>query len=825
MLYEYVEIITDDGVTELFNNVRTYEYSKVLGISGVKSCGCACAAQLACDPPPYTCRVDPDDECFTDEQRAALDACGSGLVIPLSADSPGAPWWDARVPASYDFAGVYVLGSTGWNSNSSRTITPNALSGSSFGVTRRDGRCITYDLVFIARSKAGYEYGVSYYDALLDSLDECGSFTIGTATHCPDPDCTEEELKDIRRYLRQSTVGSGIDIISTRVTGCCKGACGHFSNGGVYGQGQVTLCSEQPWIYTDPDCVVKDCAIDLDDCVKAVDFVGSVDQVAPVMGLRNVKTARDRYKIKITRDGKVCKVGDWDWSETQYGGGTGIVVLDEQVEAQEVNLTVRQRTETTEEECDVCQIVLYYDVDNAGANPNGPAWFETLGWSHPAGTALPCDCDIEIAGIYTRNDSYDPDADPSTDPTSNREWRFESYSGSNDTSESCCYVDLEFTAGNTGTWAPTLGGQSGQDGATWDPAGRNPFTGEQNFPPLGCNLVVRRFCDEDDEEEVDDNTYYDGAIDGYTRVGVQGPVTYRADGSWVSFDGIEGCLPNGTCAQDYPLLVPKIENADAIDKCETNTDCVVIVRPEDGAIDGTWDPDGWFHDVTAEFPNVECNYILDRNQVTTDIVVQEEYEISPGSCGPTDSGFEKIFPSFTSDCWEPIFIPTAQVDAFESCYCLPLNVSQKCFQFTNRSGIYCAAGSMSIRPGSSDLKNFRIRGWISVFDDEVDPCEDCDRWIKREPDFTLEVPHIPSGSTLTIDSEARKGLLSFPGGSSEPAIRYVSGACGAPFDYIKLGPCETMYFLVQADPNATAENMTFDVCFSNYYGASGSLIG
>lgn len=826
MLDDYVEAITDDGIIEIFNNQRTYEYAQALGISGVKKTQCECSAQLACEPGPYTCKLTPDD-CFTQAQIDAINVCG-GSVIPVTGSHPGAPFWDETVQGSYDFAGAYVLGSSGWSGGAGREVTQNALGGSSFGSYVRQGRCITYDLMLIARSQAGLEFGVSWYDSLMTSLGSCGFFTLGTAVDCPKgTSCTADQLNADRRYLRQVTTTAGIDVLSTRVTGCCKGTCGHFSSGGVYARAQITVCSENPWIYTEPDCAADKMTFDQTTAKKSFNFVPQAEQTGPVYKTQSILSARTRYKIKVGRDGKICKVGTWDWADTQYGGGTGVVVLDELLAADQATLTQRTATVTEAAECKKCQINLFYDIDeDTVAYPQGPSWFETINWEHEPGTPLPCDCDIEIVGIYTRNDAYDPNAQASVNPTANQQWILTPYSGSGDTTKSCCDISLNFDTNTSGSWSA---GGAKPGGITWDPAGRDPLTNKPNFPDANCNLNIVRPCPE--EEDTSALVYWDGAIDGVARLSVLGPVTYESDGSWTSFDGLSGCLPDSDCnvsGVTSNIVIPRIENSASFTNCESQSNCTVELLPDlTGATDGTWRPlgDSWFNDVAEVFPSVNCGYTLDRTQDETDILVDEQYLVSPGSCSRDgESEFSQIFPSFDSDCWDPVLIPNSNYSTNSGCYCLPLHVVQNCVAYRNDSSTYCMVPSLTIRPGAKDLKNFRIRGWVSSFSTLDSPCVNPDIWVDKTPDFSLEVPHIPTGSTLKIDGESKKANLSFPGGGSESALRYISGTQGAPFEFVELAPCETIYLLFEASDVDTADNMNIDVCFTNFYGASGGLL-
>ena len=789
MIPGFLEASTEEGRFELINNARTYAYAQALGVRGLQDCDCAGISRLACDPGPYTCSVGTDG-CFTEAEVADLGGC-NGMVIPVTADAPGGPWWDDSNPGSFDFVGFFALGATGLDSTYSREQLPNALSGQSFGARRREGRCITWDGWLIAKSSEGLEFGISYYDSLLSDLGYCNFFTLYFATACPGISELDDDLARYLRHVRRATLASSLEVLDTRTTATA-----------LYARVQFTLCSEQPWIYTEPVFAFEDQLFDKNNAICDVEFLDVQDQTGPLKATRNVLASRQRFPLQIARDGSLCRLGGWDWSETQYGGGSGVVYIADYVEAPKQNLELLEAN--TSETCEDYPIILTYDVES------GTASFETVRWELPETGEIPCDGNVVVVGLRYRNDSFNDTEDVGP---GNAEWTYTDYS-SNAASEDCCQVSLNFTSKTQGSWSPVA---VDKNHLAWSPVGRDSLTQELNFPPKNCSITVQTNCPETEESSTERLV----GPDGYDRISVIGPVTYNANGSWVSANGITGCLPNSTCSPEVEgnYTVPYFLNDSDSVSCIQDNVCVIDLDTSEDR----WSPSGSvYYDIVDQFPNPSCSYELSLDQSEDRILIQEEYVIDSGNCQPgLDLEFRKIFPSFESDCWEPTFIPEPNLlDSLLDCYCSPIEAVVECKKITNPSSTYQMAGSLVLKTGSQSLKNFRVRAWNSVFATHELPCDDPKFWAEREPDFEIRIPHLPSGCILRIDGEVRSGTLEFPGGAVEPAIRYVQGPAGQPFDFLYTDSCETVYIEASADKHNTADNAKLTMTFSNYYGAS-----
>lgn len=810
MLTHWYEASTEDARIEIVNNERTYQYAQAMNLRGVLGTNCSCASSYACDPGPFVCRIDSDDV-TSSAAMEAIFGCNSKILIPSNASSPGAPWWDERVPGSYNFAGFYCTGVSGWDSTFSREQYPRTLTGTSVGVRRRDGRSLTFDGVLIAGDIAGLEFGLSYYDTMLTTLGECGFFSLYTATQCPDPGETEAEAARHVRHLRRVTVIEGPKMIDTRVV-----------NGTAYGRVQFTLMSEMPWIFTEPVFALQRQVFLESEATLNLRFRNAWEVSPGYTQTRDVLTSRQRYGVEIARDGSVCRIGNWDWSATQLAGGDGIVVVSSAVDAQYASLEqIEQAAEVEKKECPRCEVILNYDLDTGAKTFETLRWDTKLKWNSDG--SLPCDCEITIVGIRRKNDSYDGTAQGAPN-SSNAPWSYETVDGTG-TEEDCCFVELFFSGPTGGEWQPV----PAEGKLKWDPAGRDTFTLEQNFPPRSCSLRVKNDCPDLEKEVEQEGIYYQGP-DNLTYFGVRGPVEYYEDGSWVAAsligsttERVSGCLPGQPCADGDTSLgvIPYITNRDEISSCVSDRICNIIIDPATN----TWKPSGWFHNKIDQFPAPGCEFVIANPQKTDKVIVTEIYEVESGACGTSSQAIRKVFPSFESDCWEPIFVPEAISEREQAdCFCLPIYAVDKCGALTNPSATYPMAAAVTVRTGVNELRNMQIKAWVRPFHDLPTPCEDPDFWSDKPPDFTLRVPHLPAGYVLNIDSATKQGTLQAPGGFIEPAIRYVSDKNGGPFDFLYVDPCDTVYFTVEADKYNTAHNLNVDFYFVNYYSASGSLL-
>jgi len=785
-MHDWYEISTENGRTELANTTRTMQYAKALGINGIEDCWCPCANLFACDPGPYIC----------ENEDAACD-----FSIIDSNESPGAPWWCPEHPASYDYAGMIITDVDGWNSGYTRNVTENVLDGSSFGIRRRSGRCLTFSAILFSVSECGLEYAVSYYDSLFDNLTSCGLFTLYSASCCPG-DVEEECLPDYVRHVREATLSAGIKVDNTFVSHCGRTSpqcgCAKCCGGEYYAEVQFTICSEQPWVYTEPDFCLQDGLLLPPDiaCTSSVDWIPVEEQGTDATKLltRFVPTQREKFGVRLLPDGTLCRLGDWEWSETQIGGGEGIVVISEVIEEEEV--------EEVEEELKPLYIDFLYSESQDLYE------FKTSRWSNQTfddPESLPCN--VEIGCFYIDNPEYAAyqqqiDDTAAGDPGT----VYSPPPGGTD----------EDSISDDGSWTGPNGQTGCTPGAVCDTRARDAAA-LTDFPPryVQADLGSGEECCllELNWQNFRSGSWRPGSDDEHDDWSVN-DLPFKTEGWGVADAGVfPPCGCKLLIAKPDSCTVEEVEEEEE-DPCREFGECKTFLYFND-----TWaflDEDG-IPFRPDKFPDELCEYVVGQNQLEDEYLVEEQYD-------PEDETRIKFFPSFESDCYEDIFIPRSDfTNDAESCFCLTLSTVKQCCIYKNPSCSYGAVGSVNIRAGNEDLKNMRMRAWIEPDDTLPSPCEDLDAWCDREPDFSVDIPHIPAGSTLSVDSEARDATLTFPGGKTEPAVRYISGFEGRLFDYLEAGPCDTIYFLLEADCCNTAENARADIFFSNRYGASGSL--
>ncbi len=80
----------------------------------------------------------------------------------------GAPWWQADVPASVDFYGVWPLAVDGLDSTPiDRTVNESAGVGAAFGVPHPESRKLKFEALLLAGTPEGAEYGLGWLNAAL----------------------------------------------------------------------------------------------------------------------------------------------------------------------------------------------------------------------------------------------------------------------------------------------------------------------------------------------------------------------------------------------------------------------------------------------------------------------------------------------------------------------------------------------------------------------------------------------------------------------------------------------------------------------------------
>lgn len=141
------------GCNPLINNARTYQYwlwaceQGMLGGECTFSIeDCSCASDVECDPGPF---VDP----ITD------NVC----------------WYDSTAPESAEFLGAYIISLRGSrDSTFSREVVDSVGVGSVLQQPRLRGRAFQFEVMLIATSCAGMQYGIEYMRRTLEDSSTCG---------------------------------------------------------------------------------------------------------------------------------------------------------------------------------------------------------------------------------------------------------------------------------------------------------------------------------------------------------------------------------------------------------------------------------------------------------------------------------------------------------------------------------------------------------------------------------------------------------------------------------------------------------------------------
>lgn len=222
------------GGTEIANSERFAVYSKYLGIlHGMQGCPCPDLAMLLNDA-PYYC---PEEDL--------------------------APWYDPAVPASEEFAGVWVQEMTGVAGSTitrefTRTLTSGAIPGPSF-----DGeRVVAVTAYLAASSEAGLSYGMSWLASALRGSTDCPSgqcigdemcFLAACPQECGSQNDLTEAWEANARYLFDVALVSGPTLLEKRSVGT---GCGEKK--AMLAQIEWTMTAGIPWIFSYPQLVAED---------------------------------------------------------------------------------------------------------------------------------------------------------------------------------------------------------------------------------------------------------------------------------------------------------------------------------------------------------------------------------------------------------------------------------------------------------------------------------------------------------------------------------------------------------------------------------------
>ncbi len=158
---------------------------------------------------------------------------------------------------------------------------------------------------------------------------------------------------------------------------------------------------------------------------------------------------------------------------------------------------------------------------------------------------------------------------------------------------------------------------------------------------------------------------------------------------------------------------------------------------------------------------------------------------------------------FDPECF-PSLAPVLPTPTNLSCFCDPIVSVQACFALENPFQFREGDFYFNLYGGNSEMVNWKIEAFHNPLRLPC-PCDDTTApyWENAEPAFSLTIPHLPANSRVTLDGRTREALVTFPGGQSEPAWRYISATDGGAFSWPEIGACESMCVVVTADGSVT----------------------
>ncbi|MET8609832.1 hypothetical protein [Streptomyces misionensis] len=222
------------GGVELVNHARLNTYLETVGspLTGWSGCGCPTFGADVLEELPYTT---PDDPA-----------------------SP-APWYDADVPESAEFAGLMVLDVAGMDDYPvQRSVTGGIAGGGSIGPARAVPRTITVTALVLGSTCCGVDYGLHWLSQALQGCvsGDCDGDCLVTYNCCPgETGMTPAEFNARhRRTLRRVALTDGPRVTARAGDGCGTGQC---QSGADILTVEFVLTAAVPWLYTDPTPVLE----------------------------------------------------------------------------------------------------------------------------------------------------------------------------------------------------------------------------------------------------------------------------------------------------------------------------------------------------------------------------------------------------------------------------------------------------------------------------------------------------------------------------------------------------------------------------------------
>lgn len=170
------------GCVDFANNERTLAYYQW-----------ACSEGMFGD-----CKLDQFNPCFCD-----ADTPEDAYTNPIDDE---VCWYDPAVPESAEFLGVIILNNPVQSSTASREVKDGFLQGSVLGRLKLKGRAFVFEVILIATSCEGMNYGEEWLRRLLEDgpcandvnvgCETCFGRRLSTRVHCPQGDATDNGIHE-----------------------------------------------------------------------------------------------------------------------------------------------------------------------------------------------------------------------------------------------------------------------------------------------------------------------------------------------------------------------------------------------------------------------------------------------------------------------------------------------------------------------------------------------------------------------------------------------------------------------------------------------------
>lgn len=202
-----------------------------------------------------------------------LEACGCPTLaeslgeVYVSPSTDPAPWYDAAVPASGEFAGFLLLSMTGHDTRpTTRSVSQAVTGGGVFGAQRVTPRTIVVSGVLLGSSCCGVSFGLKWLGQALDTCVGvgCEGADMGVLSCCPSTD-DPDIFATYGRTMRRVALVSGPTVTRRAGDGCESGCTADVLFV------EFVLTAGEPWLWS-PAVEVLSQPVPTDDGSACIDW-------------------------------------------------------------------------------------------------------------------------------------------------------------------------------------------------------------------------------------------------------------------------------------------------------------------------------------------------------------------------------------------------------------------------------------------------------------------------------------------------------------------------------------------------------------------------